>query len=220
MAVQKLWKMSEVAAGHDEKWIRRQYNVAIKAANDRIKTLQKPQYAGRSKAYEYYVQADLAGAPYTKERGGATVFKALPHGSGRRESLEALRMVERFLGAKTSTVSGIYETERERERTLQDVLNEDFQIRGAAGADVPQLTKDEADSVLRWLGSEEGRAAKSNFDSHQVREAMLKAVIASRPGRSGGASPSISELYNSFMQSQDTLADWIAQSENIIGSYM
>lgn len=221
MARQKLWKMSELAGGQSERWVRQQYNAAIKAANDRIKTLQKSEYAGKAQAYQYYVKGDLAGAPYTKERGGATVFKALPRGVGRQESMEALRMVERFLGAKTSTVAGIREVERERERGLQDMLDADFKIHGQTGSNAPRMTKEEKDAVLRWMGSEEGRAAKASFDSHQVREAIAKAVIASRPpGRSGGAAPSVSELYQSFDTSQQTLADWIAASENIIGGYI
>lgn len=220
MARQKIWKMSELAAGHDARWIRQQYNAAIKAANDRIKTLQKAEYTEKAQAYQYYVKGDLAGAPYTKERAGATVFKALPRGAGKQESLEALRMVERFLGAKTSTVAGIREVEREREKGLQDALDADFRIHGQAGAKAPQMTKEEKDAVLRWMGSEEGRAAKASFDSHQVREAIAKAVIAARPGRSGGAAPSVSELFQAFDASQQTLADWIAASENVIGGYI
>ena len=220
MARQKIWKMSELAGGHNERWIRQQYNAAIKAANDRIKTLQKTEYAGKAQAYQYYVKGDLAGAPYTKERGGATVFKALPRGSGRQESLEALRMVERFLGAKTSTASGILEVEKEREKGLQDMLDADFKIHGQTGSKAPQMTKEEKDAVLRWMGSEEGRAAKASFDSHQVREAIAKAVIASRHGRSGGSAPSVNELFQAFDQSQQTLADWIAASENVIGGYI
>ena len=215
MAKQKFWRMSEMSAGQSERWIRQQYNAAIKAANDRIKTLSKAEYEGRSHAYEYYVKGDLAGAPYVKERGGATVFKALPKDSSRRESLEALRMVERFLGARTSTASGIRETERARQRGLNDALNEEYRMRGGSGR-APELTKEEADNVLRWLGSEEGKAAKRQFDSHQVREAISKAVIAASDAGDGR---SISALYNEFLSSEESLADWIDASENVIGVY-
>ena len=215
MAKQKFWRMSELSAGQSEKWIRQQYNAAIKAANDRIKTLSKAEYAGRAHAYERYVRGDLAGAPYVKERGGATVFKALPKDSSRRESLEALRMVERFLGARTSTAAGIRETERARERGLNTMLEEDYKMRGGSGR-APELSKTDADNILRWLGSPEGRDAKSKFDSHQVREAISKAVIAASDA---GDSRSISELYQEFVSSEETLADWIDASENVIGMY-
>jgi len=220
MAERKIWRMSELAAGQDFKWIRQQYNAAIKAANDRIKTLNKPKYQDKARAYEYYVKGDLAGAPYTKQRGGATVFTALPKGSDKREALEALRMVERFLGAKTSTVAGIKEVERERETALQEVLNSDFEMRGQAGGRPPKLTRQEADNILRWMGSAEGREAKRNFDSHQVRESIMKSVIASRSGRGKGSRKTVGELYKEFDESQQSLADWIAASEKQIGGYI
>lgn len=213
MAKQKHYNMSSLAKGRSEKWIRSQYNTAIKAANDRIKTISQPKYEGKAQAYEFYVKGDLAGAPYIKQRGGMTVFKALPRTSSREESLEALRMVERFLGAKTSTAKGITQTERERRNILNDMLSEDYENRGGTGS-APKLTKDEADNILRWMGSEEGRAAKASYDSNQVREGISKAVIAARQTGSG---QSVSELYSQWFDSQQTLADWINQSENQIG---
>lgn len=213
MAQQKQWNMSRAARGQSEKWIRQQYNAAIKAANERIKVISQPKYEAKAQAYEFYVKGDLQGAPYIKERGGRTVFKALPKGSTREESLEALRMVERFLGARTSTVSGITATERERRDILNDMLSQDHANRGGSGK-APRLTKNEADNILRWMGSPEGKAAKADYDSNQVREAVTKSVIAAR-GRQ--ITPSVSDLYNQWFNSQQTLADWISQSENVIG---
>lgn len=214
MAYQKTWTMSRAARGQSERWIRQQYNAAIKAANDRIKTLSKPEYEGRAQAYEHYVKGDLAGAPYVKERGGQTVFKALPRGSSREQSLEALRMVERFLGAKTSTARGILDTEKIRHDRLNEFLSEDFKAHGSGEGESPQLSKDEADGVLRWLGSEEGKTAKETYDSNQVRESVSKAVIAKR-----GTGKSVSDLYQDWFSSQETLADWIRSSEETIGGY-
>lgn len=213
MSQKKIWNMSSAAKGQSERWIRQQYNAAIKAANDRIKTVSKPEYGGKSQAYEFYVKGDLAGAPYVKERGGATVFKALPRGADREQSLEALRMVERFLGAKTSTASGIKAVENERRDILNTMLSEDYENRRGAGK-TPALTKTEAENILRWMGSEEGREAKANYDSNQVREGIAKAVISSR-----GSGQSVSDLYNSFLSSQQTLADWIENSESSIAAY-
>lgn len=215
MAQQKVWQMSQLARGQSEKWIRQQYNAAIKAANDRIKTVSKAEYAGRSQAYEFYVKGDLAGAPYVKERGGMTVFKALPRNATREQSLEALRMAERFLGAKTSTARGITAVEREREEALNRMLEDDFRSRDGSGR-APKLTKTEADNILRWMGSEEGKAAKADYDSNQVREAVTKAVISSR---SSGSGASVSKLYNDFLQSEQSLADWIEASESNIRGY-
>jgi hypothetical protein len=185
LAIQKVWNMSKLAKGQSERWIRQQYNAAIKAANDRIKTITKPEYAGRAQAYEYYVKGDLAGAPYVKQRHGQTVFKALPRGADRETSLEALRMVERFLGGKTSTASGIRETQRERHAILNKMLEEDYKMRKGEDEEetessAPKLTHDEAEEILKWMGSEEGKTAKADYDSNQVREGVAKAVIAQR----------------------------------------
>lgn len=215
MAKQKTWNLSALSRGQDEKWIRRAYNNAIKSANDRIKTLSKPEYAGRSQAYEFYVKSDLQGAPYTKERGGNIVFKAIPRSADREQALEALRMVERFLQAKTSTAAGIKAVENQRRDELNKMLQEDHANHGSGGS-APELSKSEADAILRWMGSEEGRAAKASYDSNQTREAITKAYISTR----GLADrPSVSELYQNFMESQQTLADWITQSEEDLGYY-
>lgn len=222
MAQQKIWNMSRAAKGQSERWIRQQYNAAIKAANDRIKTVSQEKYQGRAQAYEFYVKGDLDGAPYTKQRGGMTVFKALPRGADREQALEALRMAERFLGAKTSTARGIQEVENERISILNDFIKENFQKEykesggeGEAPA-APVLTKTEADNILRWLGSEEGKKAKEKYDSDQVREAMSKAVIADRKNEARKAA---TDLYEEFKAKQFTLADWINSSENNIAKY-
>lgn len=211
MAQPKEWRMSSLASGQSDRWIRQQYNTAIKAANDRIKTLSQAKYIDRAQAYKYYVKGDLADAPYTKERGGMTVFKALPAGADRGLMMEGLRMVERFLGAKTSTVRGLTQLARERREKLNDVLKDDFKKRGGSGK-TPRLTKAECDDVLEWMGSEEGKTAKKDFDSAQTREAISKAVIANR-----GSGKSVSDLYSDFKDSQKTMADWLLQAENKLG---
>ncbi len=211
MSQQKEWRMSSLASGQTDRWIRQQYNAAIKAANDRIKTVSQAKYLDRAQAYKYYVKGDLAGAPYVKQRGGMTVFKALPRGADRGLMLEGLRMVERFLGAKTSTVRGIYQVQRERRENLNDVLADDYKKRGGSGK-APALTKSEADDVLTWMGSEEGKSAKQDFDSAQTREAISKAVIANR-----GSGKSVSDLYADFKDSQQTMADWLLKAENKLG---
>lgn len=218
MARAKQYEMSKVAQGHSIDWIRRQYNTAIKAANDRIKTLQKTQYRDHANAYKFLVRDDLTGAPFTKQRGGATVFKALPKKTGnaltdRAMAMEGLRAVERFLGAKTSTVRGIKEVVTERRAELQRVLSEEWAERGGKGS-APKLTDTEADNILYWLGSEEGKEAKKQFDSNQVRDAVNLAVVAERKD---GQSKTISELYNEFMSSGKSMGDWIRESENRLG---
>jgi len=71
--------------------------------------------------------------------------------------------------------------------------------------------------VLRWLGSAEGQSARREFDSHQVREAIAKRVISNRIA---GVKQSISQIYNEFLQSEQTWADYISASENILASSM
>ena len=224
MSQQKIWKMSALASGQSEKWIRQQYNAAIKAANDRIKTITKPTYSGRAQAYEYSVKGDLAGAPYVKQRGGATVFKALPKGTDRETSLEALRMVERFLGAKTSTVAGIKETSKKRIGILNKMLEDDFKNRFKKSEGAPKLNKTDAENILQWMGSPEGKDAKADYDSNQVREGVAKAVLAQNKAAQEAAEndeifnfKTVKELYKAFEKSQKSLADWIRESENQIG---
>lgn len=217
MPQRKIYDMSKNAAGQSIGWLRRQYRLALKAANDRIKTtMRNPELREHAQAYNHIVQSDLAGKKYISEKDGISRFAGLGRKSSRAEVLEALKAAERFLGSRTSTAGGIRELMKERRKNLNDYLQDDWANRGGEGP-APELTKQEADNVLRWLGSAEGQAARREFDSHQVREAIAKRVISNRIA---GVKQSISQIYNEFLQSEQTWADYIAASENILSSSM
>lgn len=211
-------------SGMSIKQLKSFFGTALKAANDRIRTLTKPDNITGAQAYKYNVEP-LRGAGYIKTRTDKssgremTVFtqpKAPRRGASEAEQKrygaqlrEAVSQVKRFLSARTSTVAGIKEVQQERRAQLDDLINE----RGIGGGKGTGLSNNDKDAILRWMGSPEGRDAMSKFDSHQVREGITTAVIANR---SSGQQTSIATLFNEFEQSQQTFADWIDSNESML----
>ena len=200
------------------------FGTALKAANDRIKTLTKPQNIDSAQAYKYNVEP-LRGAGYIKTRTDKasgremTVFtqpKAPGKGASEAEQKrygaqlrEAVSQVKRFLSAKSSTVAGIKEIKEERRAQLDDLIN----ARGLGDGSGSGLSDSDKDSILRWMGSPEGRDAMSKFDSHQVREAITTAVMANR---ATGRQTSVADLFHQFETGQQTFADWIDANESAL----
>lgn len=174
--------------------MRRLYSQWVKVANERIKTTASPKNISGAQAYKHIVQP-LEGAPYVKVNAkGQTVFKTLPRDASDRERREAFKKLTDFLGSKTSTVGGIKEVKQERIENMRQ------QLGGAADS----LTTNQIDSLLRFLGSPEGKEALSNYDSDMVVQAIA-ADLANRP-KSG---ESILTRWQKWEESGASLADWM-----------
>lgn len=174
--------------------MRRLYSQWVKVANERIRTTASAKNIGGAQAYKHIVQP-LEGAPYVKVNAkGQTVFKALPRDASDRERRDAFKKLTDFLGSKTSTVGGIKEVKQERIENMRQ------QLGGAADS----LTTNQLDSLLRFLGSPEGKEALSNYDSDMVVQAIA-ADIANRP-KSG---ESILTRWQKWEESGASLADWM-----------
>ena len=174
--------------------MRRLYREWVKVANERIRTTASAKNISGAQAYKHIVQP-LEGAPYVKVNAkGQTVFKALPRNATDRERREAFKKLTDFLGSRTSTVGGIKEVKQERIENMRQQLGE--------VADT--LTTNQIDSLLRFLGSPEGREALRNYDSDMVVQAIA-ADLANRP-KSG---ESILARWQKWEQSGESLADWM-----------
>lgn len=212
-------------SGMSIKQLKSFFGTALKAANDRIRTLTKPNNIIGAQAYKYNVEP-LRGAGYIKTRTDKasgremTVFTQ-PKSPGKNASAaeqkrygaqlrEAVSQVKRFLAAKTSTVSGIKELKAERMAKLDAMINAKRQGQGDDSNTGTGLSDVDKEAILRWMGSPEGQSAMQDFDSHQVREAV---TIATMADRKGDGKTSIETLYNDFKATQQTLADWINDSE-------
>ena len=201
------------------------FATALKAANDRIRTLTKPENITSAQAYKYNVEP-LRGASYIKTRADKksgremTVFtqpKAPGKGASKAEQKryeaqlrEAVSNVKQFLSAKTSTVVGINEIKAERRAQLDEMINASMGGEGGTG-----LSDADKDAILRWMGSPDGKDAMSKFDSQQVREAITTAIMANR---STGGTSNVQQLFNEFSQSQQTFADWIDSNQQLLAS--
>lgn len=213
--------------------LKRFYGSALKAANDRIKTLTKEQYADMAQAYKYMVKP-LEGAAYIKTRPTdkgknareITVFTQ-PKAPGKNATQteraqykamlkQAVAQTQAFLGARTSTVAGIKEMAAERRSRLDDLIRERARQTNPgskAAAEGSGLSNADKDAILRWMGSADGKAAMADYDSNQVRDAVTEAIVSERQK---GGTRSISELYEEFKAKEDTFADWIAESEALL----
>ena len=201
---------------------------AAKAANDRIRTLNKPENISGAQAYRHIVEP-LTGASYIKQRPDKktgimlTVFtqpKAPKSSAGiganleyQRNLREAVYQVKKFLASKTSTVAGIREVAEKRRQSLDRLIDEQRAARGDRSRKGSGLSNEDKDKILRWMGSAEGRAAMERADSNQVRDAITQSV---RANRASGGNASIEDLYQEFEASEETFADWIAASEETL----
>lgn len=182
----------EMAAG-DLQEMRRLYNSWKTAANERIKTSAKPKNVEHASAYKHVVKP-LKGAPYMGQRGDLTVFRAIPKDASARQVREAYNKMAEFMSAKTSTVSGMMQVMDERRQNIRDITG-------------TSLSNAQADSLLRFLGSPEGKEALSKYDSDLVVQALSMDMEAS-PGAG-----SVLERWQAWESSGASLADWIAENE-------
>lgn len=172
--------------------MKRLYSQWIKAANERIRYTNLPKNKEHAQAYKFLVKP-LEGASYVKEnKRGEIVFKALPKNAPARDIREAFRKVTDFLGAKTSTASGITEVLQERRDNIREF----------AGV---ELSDDKADSLLRFLGSPEGKKAMDKYDSDMIIEAIGKDLKR-------GGNETVLERWQAWEQSGKTLADWMSEN--------
>lgn len=183
-------------AGGDTSAMRRLYRQWIKTANERIKTTASPKNIEHAQAYKHIVQT-LQGAPYVKQnKAGHTVFKALPKNATPRQVREAFAKVTDFLGSRTSTVGGIKEVIQERRDNIREQLG-------------INLNNSQTDSLLRFLGSPEGKEALSKYDSDMVVQALAADLNRGGPG-------SVLERWQAWKESGATLADWMRANESAI----
>lgn len=183
--------------GSDYITMRKLYNQWKQTANERIKTITKPRYEEKAQAYRHIV-APLSGAPYTGERHGRTVFRALPKSAGKREIREAFNKLTDFLKAKTSTVKGIKEVEKEHINIIKDIT-------GTSG----KLSDSDAERLLRFLGSEEGKIMNQHYDSDQI----VTALAMSMSNNPLGVDESVYDRLLEFEESGMTVADWMREHD-------
>lgn len=180
-------------AGGDVGAMRKLYNSWKAAANERIKTTASDRNIEHASAYKHIIKP-MKGAPYMGQRGDKTVFRAIPKNASDRQVREAFYKMADFMASKTSTVSGIQSVMQERRQNIAEL----------AGVN---LSAGQADSLLRFLGSPEGKEAMSKFDSDLVVTA-LSVDMASNPG-----DMSVLERWREWESSGESLADWIAENE-------
>lgn len=190
-------KTYEYEMASDIKSMRKLYAAWRKTANERIRVITKPEHISGSQAYKYQVQP-LKGAPYIAEKNGRTIFGALNRKASEREVREAFRKLTDFLGSRTSTVAGIKAVKEERLQNVREMTGSD-------------LSASDAESLLRFLGSPEGKEAMQQYDSDMVVEAIGKA-LGNKPLASG---ETILDRWRAWKASEQTLAEWIDENDGV-----
>lgn len=188
--------------GGDIASMRRAYQAWTRAANERIRVTASKAGA---QAYKNIVQP-LEGASYMKhDKYGNVIFKGLGRNPSAAKIREAFAIMQRFMTSKTSTVAGIRKVKKQREEQMNKI---------AASAGIPSgragTGRIDQDSILRWLGSPDGVAAKQNYDSDLVIQAIQIDMVA-RP-RGGTAW----ERFEEFEASGRSLAAWISDNQSLI----
>lgn len=183
----------------------REYNKVVAVANKRIDTITKSTYADQAQAY-YYQVASLKGAKFIGEKNGVAVFNRLNKKSSENMLKSAIAHLNNFMTAKTSTVSGIKEVQKQRIENIKNVY------KNFRSPDFPEGIDDStAEKIARFLGSPQGVEAKATYDSKQMVLALsleAKAV--------GEENLKTLEAFRQFRDRNQSLADWIRDSRELI----
>lgn len=201
--------------------MKKQYAIGLKRANDRIKNIHKQGAERGSFAYQQYVK-NQAGREFIKQnKRGEYVFK-MPKAPGKkatanekkqyREDIRhALERVESFLNAKTGSVRGVREVRAiKRERLLQRMEyladKHDFTL--------PEMTDDELDDILNWLGSKDGQKEMEIDDSNQVRDILAVAYVTKNKDKKKPYQ-SVEDIYNDYLKSKKDWAEYLRKLQQL-----
>ena len=196
----------ELYEGKDLAGLRDTYNKWIKTANERIRVTTSAKNAGTAHAYQNKV-APLVGSKFVKEakagtkNAGNAVFVRLPKGATEQNYKVALAHLTDFLQSKTSTVQGMQELHQERINQIKE--------------DYPTMSDQTAEAIARFLGSPEGQALRKIENSNLVKQALQKQGAISSWWLTAN---DVAESARQWMESGQTLADWIRQSDTILES--
>lgn len=192
-------------AGKTQSELIREYNKVVAVANKRIATITKAAYADQAQAYFYQV-ASLKGASFIGEKDGKAKFSRLNKSASKNLIESAIAHLNNFMTAKTSTVSGIKEVQKQRIQNIQETY------KNFKSPDYPKgITKELAEKIARFLGSPQGVEAKKIYDSKQIVVALsleAKAV--------GEENLNVLEAFRQFEERNQSLADWIRDSNELI----
>lgn len=125
-----------------------------------------------------------------------------PKKRSNKEYIEAIEDMKKFLSYKTSNVQGYKEVIDKKRNNLRNNLIS----YGIDEKDVENLTDNQIDNILEFLGSEKGEVSKAKFDSDQIIYAVSIAKIQNEK-------QDISSIFNNIEQNYSTIADFIRESE-------
>lgn len=116
----------------------------------------------------------------------------------KKRGLEAykknINLLKGFKEAKSSTLQGVLETEKERIEAIKETYPE-----------LEKMSDDEITEMLNFLGSTRGKESKKSYDSDQL-------VLAIGLQKIGNKDKSIEEIYSDMQESNKTMADYIRHS--------
>lgn len=182
-------------------------NTYARAVNRRVENLLASERKS-SAAYKRYIESNK-GAPFLYEYKGKSktmkgVLRAKVSEDMPIEKLrESIRLFEKFLTAKTSTSSGIKETEKKKLKNARDMLGSMEDI--FSESEKANISEEETlQDFLEFLGTEAKSAIANKSDSDIVVLALSYAY--NKTGRNKNA---LKEAYEEHVKSGKTFEEWL-----------
>lgn len=177
------------------------FKIASKIAQKANRKIDKLGKSGIEASPAYKKLKTYAGAPYiSEEKRAGKKYNEIRFEPEKTTSIgqlrELLAIADSFISAKTSSLAGIQEVNRNKKKTLLDKYG-------------GFTSNKEVDSFLRFLGTPEAQAAMKRFDSEIVVTAIHRAHLRDRDR-------DLKSLWNDFEKSQKSFGDWILENEGYL----
>lgn len=181
----------------NNKYYEMQYKQLANEVNRRFKEIKNAGFSKLSPAQNIFksnASSNILG------KNKAVLLK--PKKRSNKEYIEAIEDMKKFLSYKTSNLQGYKEVIDKKRNNLRNNLIS----YGIDEKDVENLTDNQIDNILEFLGSEKGEVSKAKFDSDQIIYAVSIAKIQNEK-------QDISSIFNNIEQNYSTIADFIRESE-------
>ncbi len=174
-----------------------QYKDLAREVNERFKEIKNAGYSKLTPAqntFKSIASSNILG------KNKAVLLK--PKVRSKKEYLQGIQDMKKFLSYRTSNISGYESLLEERRNALRDKLS----WQGMKDKDISKLTDQQLNSILDFLGSESGEVGKAKYDSDQVVLALSIAKIK-------GDNTDVESIFKKIDENYITIAEYIREAE-------
>lgn len=174
-----------------------QYKQLANEVNKRFKEIEKAEFSKLSPAQNIF-KSNASSNILGKQK--AVLLK--PKKRNKKEYIEAIEDMKKFLAYKTSTAQGYKDViDKKRNSVKNNLISY-----GVEEKAVEQLTDKQIDNILEFLSSEKGEISKTKYDSDQIIYAVTISTMQNEK-------QDINSIFRVIEDNNFTIADFIREAE-------